>query len=215
MGAWPHGSTTVRIALIVEGKTEKVFLQHLRSFLKTRLAGEMPNIDGVPQKGRIPTGDKLKRVVEYLLNNGTRPTNAVIALTDVYTGTTPPVFTDAADARQKMRTWVGNNPRFYAHAAQHDFEAWLLPFWEEIRKLTGSNRTAPGGSPEQVNHNKPPSHLLKEIFRTGSRREPYEKPLDAGRILKGKDLLVSAQACPELKALLNTILTLCGGDSIP
>ena len=123
-------------------------------------------------------------------------------------------FAHAADAKAKMHGWVGPNPKFYPHAAQYDFEAWLLPYWSEIQRLANSNRTAPGSFPERVNHNKPPSHRLEEIFRAGTGRR-YSKILDARRILKGKDLLIAAQACPELKAFLNTILTLCQATPIP
>jgi hypothetical protein len=205
----------MRIGLIVEGETEKAFLPYLRVFLRPRLAGMMPKLDSVPYDGRIPTGDKLKRVVERLLHDSQRPADAVIALTDVYTGTTPPIFMDAADAREKMRGWVGNNDRFYPHAAQHDFEAWLLPYWDEIQKLAGSNRTVLGTHPELINHNHPPAHRIREVFRTGQRGRAYVKPRDAGRILRGKDLLVAAQACPELKSFLNTILTVCSTNAIP
>jgi hypothetical protein len=78
----------------------------------------------------------------------------VIALTDVYTGTRD--FVDALDAKSQMRAWVGNNSSFYPHAAQHDFEAWLLPYWSEIQKIAGHNRKAQRGLPETVNHNHPP-----------------------------------------------------------
>ncbi len=130
----------MRIVLIVEGKTEMAFLPYLRSFLRTRLAGNMPKLEPFPYDGRIPTGNKLKRVVERLLSNAKNPADAVLALTDVYTGSTPPDFADAADAKQQMRGWVGQNDRFYPHAAQHDFEAWLLPFWDAIQQLAGHNR---------------------------------------------------------------------------
>jgi len=113
-----------------------------------------------------------------------------------------------------MRDWVGDDERFHPHAAQYDFEAWLLSYWSEIQKLAGHNRAAPGSLPEQVNHDNPPAHRIKEIFRAGSRGKAYVKPRDASRILRGKDLLDSAQACPELKAFLNTILNLCGADAI-
>src|SRR5262249_51208612 len=114
----------MKIAIIVEGKTEQAFLPHLRAFLKTRLTGPMPKLDTVRYAGRVPKGEKLKRDVERLLTSGKEPADAVIALTDVYTGTTPPDFVDAADAKAKMRQWVGPDPRFHPHAAQHDFEAW-------------------------------------------------------------------------------------------
>ena len=204
----------MKIAIVVEGKTEKAFLPHLRACLKTRLAGRMPRLHPVPQEGRIPKGEALKRLVEGLLTYGKEPADAVIALTDVYTGTKPPDFVDAADAKAKMRQWVGSDPRFYPHAAQHDFEAWLLPFWSDIQRLAKSNRTTPGSSPERINHNKPPSYRLEEVFRAGTGRR-YNKILDASRILQGKDLLIAAQACPELKAFLNTILTLCQATPIP
>jgi len=204
----------MKIALIIEGKTEKVFVPHLRTFLETRLAGGMPKLEPLLCDGRIPRGERLKRDVERLLCTGKEPANAVIALTDVYTGTTPAEFVDAADAKAKMRAWVGPNPAFHPHAAQYEFEAWLLPFWNEIQQLAGHNKAAPKSSPEQVNHNSPPSRRIREIFRAGKRRD-YVKPRDAHRILQGKDLLVAAQACPELKAFLNTILSLCGADPIP
>lgn len=212
MGNGPHGSARVKIALIMEGMTEKVFLPHLRAFLQPRLPGRMPKLDPVLYNGRIPTGEKLRRLVEILLSTGGEPAGAVIALTDVYTGSRPPEFADAADAKAKMRQWVGENKRFHPHAAQHDFEAWLLPFWEKIQALAKSNRACPGRNPERVNHIKPPAHHLREIFSKGGRGQAYVKTRDAERILRGENLLVAANACPELKAFLNAILKLCGGS---
>jgi len=202
----------MRIALLVEGQTEKVFLPYLRAFLQPRLSGRMPRIDPVPYDGRITKGDKLRGDVRRLLKDPKRPADAVIALTDVYTGTKD--FVDAADAKAKMREWVGNEPRFYPHAAQHDFEAWLLPYWDTIRQLAGTNRPPIQEPPEQVNHSKPPAHRLKEIFRLGAKGKYYVKTRDAGRILRDQDLMVAIQACPELKAMVNTILQLSGGKLI-
>jgi hypothetical protein len=164
----------------------------------------------VPYDGRIPKENKLRREVELLLSTGIPAPNAVIALTDVYTGTND--FLDAADAKTKMRRWVGPNDRFFPHVAQYDFEAWLLPYWEDIRRLAGHNRNPPPGPPEAVNHDHPPSYHLREIFRIGTCRDGYSKPRDASRILRGKDLTVAAARCPELRAFLNTILTLSGGQ---
>jgi hypothetical protein len=194
---------------MVEGKTEDVFKGHLIAFLKTRFSGgaPMPKISFDRFDGRIPKGDRLqRRVILYLTG-----ADHVIALTDVYTGTGD--FQNAADAKNKMRAWVGDNPRFHPHVALHDFEAWLLPFWEEIKRKSGSNRAAPGSSPELVNHQKPPSRWIEEAFRTG-KGHCYVKTRDALAILQGKNLLDSANACPELKAFLNTLLKLSGGDLI-
>jgi len=199
----------LKIVLIVEGSTEKAFIGALRTFLSARLAEGMPRIHPHVEHGLIPTGNKLKRVVKRYLDESA---DAVVALTDVYTGSRE--FADAADAKDKMRGWVGLEPRFHPHAAQYDFEAWLLPYWDEIKSLSGSNRKPPAQNPELVDHGSPPAHRIAQAFRTGSRGRAYVKPRDARRILQGKDLLVAAAQCAELKAFLNTLLRVCGGAPI-
>jgi hypothetical protein len=155
----------MKITLIVEGKTEKAFLPHLRKFLENRLTGRMPRLDVNPFDGRIPTAEKLKRNVNILLN-GKYPSDHVIALTDVYTGSKPPEFSNAEDAKGKMRQWVGDEPRFHPHVALHDFEAWLLPYWSAIQKLAGHNKKAPSGKPETINHTPEMSVRLSIAFDT-------------------------------------------------
>jgi hypothetical protein len=201
---------TKHIAIIVEGATEKAFKHSLDDFLATHLAAnQRPTLKFVAKDGRLPKGDLLKRDVDRLLEEY----DDVIALTDVYTGTNPRDFDNATDAKAKMRQWVGDSPHFHSHAAQYEFEAWLLPFWPQVRKLSGTSRQTPSRSPETVNHNKPPSRFLDEAYRTG-RKRAYRKTVDGTAILRGQDLAVSAAACPELKAFLNTILTLSGGSPL-
>ena len=201
----------MKITILVEGRTEQAFKPHLTTFLKTRLAGRMPHLDMFLYNGRIPKGERLRTTVEKLFA-GRQPADAVIALTDVYTGERD--FIDAADAKEKMRSWVGENDSFFPHVAQYDFEAWLLPYWSEIQKIAGHNRGAPRGLPEAVNHSRPPSHHIQEIFRIGKCRDDYSKTRDGNRILRGQDLLVTVNRCPELKAFINTIVTLSGGSPL-
>jgi hypothetical protein len=175
----------------------------------------MPKLDFVPYDGRIPTGAKLKRAVANLLSDGRTPADAVIALTDVYTGTRPAVFADAAEAKKLMRDWVGEESRFHPHVALHDFEAWLLPYWPQIIRLTGSNHRPDWTNPEQVNHTRPPAVRLAEEFRTGPKtRRAYVKTRDAGLILANQDLSVAIDACRELKAFVNRILGLCDKNAV-
>jgi hypothetical protein len=196
---------------MVEGRTEKALIPTLRCFLASRLSGQMPRLDPVPYHGRLPKEHELRRDVRLLLR-GKNAADHVIALTDVYTGTSD--FVDATDAKAKMRGWVGSEVRFHPHVALHEFEAWLLPYWPRMQTLSGSNRAQPRGNPENLNHNKPPADHLRELFRTGSRRTRYVKGRDAVRILESQDHLTAANACPELKAFLNTILTLAGGTAL-
>lgn len=172
----------MKIAILVEGDTEMAFREKLREFLQSRLEQKMPRLDFKPQHGRVPKEEKLKRLVEKLLDNDGY--DAVIALTDVYTGTQD--FQDANDAKDQMMRWVNKNPKFYPHTALHDFEAWLLPYWTTIQKLAKHNRSVPKGLPETVNHQKPPSYRIKEIFSLGQCRRDYNKVIDGKAILKKK-----------------------------
>jgi hypothetical protein len=168
----------------------------------------LPSLRFYRSDGRIPKRDLLKREVARLLATH----DHVVALTDVYTGTEPREFTTGSDARSAMRAWVGDEPRFHPHAAQHEFEAWLLPYWSQIQRLAGSKRQRPSQQPESVNHDRPPSKLLREVFRNGSKRMDFQKILHASAILRNQDLTIAAHVCPELKSFLNTILTLSGGE---
>ncbi|HLO84959.1 MAG TPA: hypothetical protein VK203_08095 [Nostocaceae cyanobacterium] len=42
----------------------------------------------------------------------------------------------------------------------------------------------------------------------------YSKTRDAKKILQGQDLMIAVNACPELKAFINTILSLGEADLI-
>ena len=204
----------MKIAILIEGKTEQAFKPHLIRYLELHLRKKMPKLDFHPCDHRIPKEEKLKKVVEKHLH-GINPADHVIALTDLYTGTHPPEFQNTDDAKAKMKKWVGAcETRFHPHVAKHDFEAWLLPYWKTVQKLAGHNKQIPSELPESVNHNKPPSFHIKEIFERGTVRESYNKARDAGRILRDNDLSVAVNKCPELKAFVNTILRVCNAQEL-
>ena len=199
----------MKIVIIAEGQTEKAFKAKLLEFLRPRVA-EMPKIDFHNSKGRVPKKEILKRDVNRLL----KEVDHVIALTDVYTGTHD--FKDAADAKAKMREWAqADNSRFHPHAAQYEFEAWLIPYWATIQKLAKHKKGAPQGLPETINHGKPPSDYIEEMFEAGECKQSYSKWRDGMAILKDADLMIAINQCPELKSFINTILSICGSDVIP
>ena len=199
----------MKITIICEGKTEKAFNPCLKSFLSDRLPGKNPALRYDVHDGAIPAGKKLKKLVETLLTTGPVKSDAVIALTDVF-----PAFPNAAAAKQEMRLAAGDQPKFFPHVALHDFEAWLLPYWDRIQKLAGGNSAPFGPNPEAVNHGNPPAHRLSRLFEAGSCRDSYIKARDAGRILRDADLMTAINACPELKAFVNTILRLCDKSKV-
>ena len=57
---------SMKISIIVEGRTETAFKEALTAFLRSRIS-RMPKLDFLPQDGRVPKAGKLKRLVDNLL----------------------------------------------------------------------------------------------------------------------------------------------------
>jgi hypothetical protein len=203
----------VRFVIICEGRTEGSLAEALRQFIGNRLdavgrANENPRIQFVTENGAVPMGAILQRTVKLHLKVAD---TFVIVLTDVY-----PYFPDASSAKSALARAVGDEPRFAAHAACYDFEAWLLPFWDTIKQRCGVEQPSFGANPELVNHIKPPAHRLHELYR---RHKPnplnYNKPREAAAILRVNDLTHAANQCTELRLFLNTMLRALGLQEIP
>ena len=190
------------VILLVEGDTETALKAKLKAFLDERATAENK------PKGALRTKDiitlnpaKLKGRVRLELRDP--KVTAVIGLIDVY-----PHFKSAAEAKQFLRQAVGDEPRFHAHAAQYEVEAWLLPYWDFICQRLKVKRASPGSNPEQVDLEQPPSRHLAELYRIAKPPRKYIKPIEMAIILGHQDIHIAADQCPELKNLLNTLLTL-------
>ena len=190
----------MKIVLLVEGKTETAVKEILKKFLDSQAA-----VQGRPRVGlktkpldsKLLSDERLRDQVAISLRDPA--VECVVALIDVY-----PAFPSAQAAKTFLRDTVGANPRFHAHAAQFDTEAWLLPFWPDICRKLRVQRQPPGGNPEQIDRQNPPSRRLTELYRIAGR--DYDKPRDARAILDGRDLTVIAACCPEFKLFLNTLM---------
>ena len=200
------------IVLLAEGRTETALKGHLKLFLDAQAAAAgQPKVALRTKDIMTLNAGKLRgRIRLELAQPGV---TAVVGLVDVY-----PKFLSAAEAKEFLRDAAQNDPRFFAHAAQYEVEAWLLPYWNDIRRRLGGNirQQAPGSHPEEVDHDHPPSHHLLELYRLV--RNPcrkYGKVTEMTAILRDKDLTIAARACPEFRSLLNTLLTESGLDPLP
>lgn len=195
----------MRIVLLCEGKTEAAIKNALKEFLDSRCAeagSQRVGLDVKPFNG--PAWD-CEEVFDRLSIHGRRDdVVGVIALTDVY-----PKFDDATAAKKHLEDCVKDSPfrgKFRAHAAQYELEAWLLPFWDRICRRLGVNAKPPGANPEEVNNQKPPSRHLRELYAKA--RRGYEKPIEARNILLGQRIEDAAEKCPQLRELLDTLVSL-------
>ncbi len=191
------------VVLLAEGDTERALKEHLKSFLDNRVILEgRQRLTLVSRSYLSLRKDKLKRQVQLLLDEP--GIEAVVALIDVF-----PNFADAAEAKAWLRESTGDPNRFYAHAAQFDVEAWLLPYWDDICRRLKLDKRKPSGHPEHVDGQRPPAYHLDELYRQAKpKARKYNKPIEMREILRGKDLTVAADVCPEFRSFLNTLLAL-------
>jgi len=201
----------MRIVVLCEGKTEKVLKPALSEWLGEHLPKTGTGIDAKPVHHKL-VGAKFRRQVE--LNCARNDVLGVIGLTDVYG-----VFESGVQAKEALREAVaGCNhvEKFWGHVAQFELEAWIMPFWDDIAKSIGVKAKKPGEKPEEINHEKPPSKHLKELFRRAKQpRRNYDKVRHAWQWLTAKNLQTAAESCPELRAFLNSILKLAGAEPLP
>lgn len=196
------------IAIIVEGESEVVFIGAIRKFLSRRCQpGKLPRLIARPLNGNVPPRSQLIKLVRNELRDGR---NAVIVLTDV---NGPMKFKNSQDAIAKIEESLQGlaelHSKVFVHAAQYELEAWVIPFWPKIQAILKSNKPKPDAKPELINHDRPPSRLLSELFRT-QRKIRYSKNLHLREILEDQDLAIAAGECPGLKAFLNRILEISG-----
>ena len=197
------------IVVLAEGDTERAFKDRLKRFLDER-AGTKPKIrlNVKPVDGMMSEKVIKSRVPKYLDQNDCR---GVVVLADVY-----PFYKSAEHAKTTLQSWMPSDPRCHAHAALHDFEAWLLCDWNSILNLANIKNKQPwSNNPETVNLINPPSHRLDDLFNHEAvPRQKYSK-VRQGKILMEKlDLISAANICSELKAFLNTLLKIANYEQL-
>jgi hypothetical protein len=195
----------VTIVILAEGKTERSIRPVLQAFLNEAAEAGGKHPVGLAVKSykgsELWDADAVTEDARRRLASGRA--QAVVVLADVY-----PKFRTPDEVVRHYRGL--RDHRFRVHCALHDFEAWLLPHWERVFQIAGKTppKRYPWRPPEDVNLAKPPSRVLSELFAP---RRGYEKAIDAPRILRSPDdLRVSAAACPQLRAFLNTLLEFAG-----
>lgn len=119
----------------------------------------------------------MSREVRNFLSND--DVAGVVVLTDVH-----PDFASAQEAKAQFAR-IASADRFHARCALFEFEAWLLPYWQVIYQKAGkpAPKSNPWPSPEKVNHTKPPSKHLEDLYASSGRK--YLKRLEAPGILRG------------------------------
>lgn len=197
----------MKVVVFCEGKTEATLRNGLRELVQRRSNGQTRvGLHFIPLDGHM-LQPKLSRLVALELEN--EDVQGVIVLTDVY-----PNFRDAAAAKAELSRLVGSSElsaRLRFHAAQHEVEAWLLPFWKEIVGSLKITAVPPGTRPEDVNHERPPSFHFRDLYRRA--KKYYDKVRHAAVWLTADRLEEAAKSCPELKLFLNSLLEFAGVES--
>jgi len=198
------------IVILAEGDTERAAGDHWKRFLDQR-AGDKPKVrlHIIRSNGALIEED-VRTKADRALDDAS--TIGVVALTDVY-----PKYASATAARETIAGWMPSDPRCRAHAACHDFEAWLLVGWDALVEHAHAGPRKPWGAhPEEIDLHNPPAHRIKALFQLGKPTpRKYSKPIDGKKLFEKLDLVDVAEACPEFKAFINSLLELSEYLTIP
>lgn len=203
-----RGQHKRRIALFVEGDSERALPQFFHKWLNSKL----PNMSSVGIHAV-----KFQGVSEFLYDLPTkidlylteRKANFVVGLVDLYGIPSNQINlsnhrTTAAKvvaARKHVRGLVAPKfrDRFRQHFAVHEVEAWLLAYPHEWP--THVRNQIQKRPPEQVNFNEPPAKLLKRLLGTR-----YKKTVYAKKLFPKVDPQIAIAKCPFLKLLADDLL---------
>lgn len=196
----------MKLALFVEGETEKYLREFLKPWLDPKL-GQSIDISVVNLNG---VGNYLKDFDERARRDLRKGhLCGVVGLIDFYgSGLRYPhetVEKNYAWAKRELEQRVGES-RFRQHFAVHETEAWLLSD-PQIFPTGIAGHLPKQPNPETINLQHPPSKRLKDLYRTKLNRT-YEKPLDGSTLFRKLDPEVAYSRCPHLQLLLDDMLSL-------
>jgi Domain of unknown function (DUF4276) len=202
----------VKFILLVEGKTER---DSAAAFLKRWLDPQLRQPVAIQVVTFHGYADLVRKMATkarmHLEGRKKAEIIAVIGLLDLYGPTFYPSDKITADDRfawgkAYFEREVGLE-KFRLFFAVHEFEGWLLSqpdiFPQDIRNALANNVA----HPERVNFTEPPAKLLDRIHRQ-QRRRNYKKTTYGKQLFAKLDPKVAVSKCPQLKALLDEMLSL-------
>lgn len=206
-----------KIVLLFEGETERAALPNfLRKWLGSALTGMRPSLKPIAFRGKDVYLKDLPRVVEKSLSDP--EVVGVIGVLDLYGLSPDPmdmrgcgsIAERVKKAREHVNALVPPSARgrFSQHFAVHETEAWLLSCPEIFPRQVQPK--LPKGEPESVNMDRPPSKRLSEAYRLGFGNKRYGKTTDGRMLFQKLDPRRAAEACPNLRLLLDALLRMAG-----
>ena len=197
---------TVRVAVSVEGPTEREFVKNV---LRPHLNARAVYLSPVPLDGNVSL-DKAERDLRRLLHNH----DAVTTLYDFYGFRRRDALT-VDELEQALAERIGNPANFIPYIQLHEFEALIFAGPDEAAKVLGIPALAAElhrivedcGAPERINdgYDTCPSRRLKRL------RPSYDKVLHGHLIVERIGLARVRDACPRFGAWLSRLEALARG----
>ncbi len=196
----------MRLLLYVEGNTEKSLPGFFSRWLQPRLHNSV-QIKPVNFRG---AGKYRREFAERARRDLQSPhVIGVVGVLDFYGSGLPYPQGSIEDkyiwAKEHLERQVGE-PGFRQHFAVHETEAWLFSepsiFRQEIRRALPKII-----QPESVNSVRPPSFVLKDLYRTKLSRT-YGKSIEGSSLFGKLSPETAYERCPHLKLLLDDVLAL-------
>lgn len=193
-----------RVAIVVEGETERDFVRHILQHEITEIDIAAINLGG----GNISVG-RLHESIKPLLPSKFA---CISTFVDLYrfAGSDGGSAEGIEDAlRDKVRPMKQKGTEFLPYIQKHEFEALVLAGKEVVAdylNLQSAQRKQLDAitAPEEINHKLPPSKFLIDIY------PPYNKRIDGINIIRKIGLAKIARECPRFGGWLGELRRIAG-----
>jgi hypothetical protein len=201
----------MKFILLVEGYSERdAAAQFLKKWLDPKLS---QRVRVTPHRfhGYGDFWNKAVKVAQdYLRSPEANQILGVIGLLDLYGPKFYPKESSAARVRLEWATAKFeqdvNHEKFRMFFAVHEFEAWILSQPSILPFSLSTQDSRRIQRPEEVDFESPPSSVLVDLYKRNSRT--YKKRVQGKQLLERLDPEVAYQKCPNLKKMLDTMLSL-------
>jgi len=197
------------VVILCEGKSDEEILKVL--FKKERLYHINPLLQPLDGVTEFKERNIRSRVCSSLKRPGVL---AVFALIDLKGSRVdyPPNITSytnrAKFLKEHLKKFLSGLPesdRFYPHVAVHDIEAWILADKDAVAKYLKTSTIAyKADVPESIDFNRPPSYILKDLFR--DKELVYRKTVHGPDLFRTVNIDIVYNKCPHFKDFIDDLL---------
>lgn len=192
-----------QIYILCEGETEENAVNH---FLRKQW-NDVDGMKSVGLKSKITRPKKIAKDTKLAIEND--GFEAVFTMYDLHKFPCKSIkgedYKDRLEnLREKIKTMVGFENKFFPHFSIHEIEAWLLAEGKAVAKRLRCNFKGEANA-EEKNFENPPKERLNDLFLR-HKKTRYRENIDSASLFKEADFSKVYKTCPYFRQFYDELL---------